>query len=294
MTGRPDNALIKAATGLEGGCVACGSTCGVVTGAALGLALEHEAQAGAFNNEAAQETMAAVNDFVRWFQAVYGTALCRERTRTDFYSIWGQIKYFLTFYRMAGCFRHIRGTMRHLHEGLSAEARTALAPLKPKEAERPASDNACFHCAGAVLKKIREHTGIGNSSLEGISFVFDGGVGFSGGLCGALAGAVMGINILVGVPVREQSFWKTALDFSIGHVNLVKAVPLGEKDPFAAGKQIIRKFKETAGALECRSITGREFSGADDFQAFIRCSDQCREIMNMAADEAIRVIHAHQ
>jgi C_GCAxxG_C_C family probable redox protein len=202
--------------------------------------------------------------------------------------------YFFTFYRMAGCFRHIRGTMRHLYAPSYRAGESAHAPSNTTEKEPSVSGDACIHCAGVVLKKIREQTGIGNSRLERLSYVFDGGVGLSGGLCGALAGAVMGINILLGLPVRDQSFWKKALNFGIGHVNLVKETPLGKKDSFAAGKQIIRKFRETAGAFECRAITGQQFSGADDFQAFIRQSDRCREIMNMAADEGVRIIQSHQ
>ncbi len=295
MTGRPDNALIKAVTGLEGGCVACGSTCGVVSAAALCMALEDEAAITAGNRETARKTMDRVKNFVQWFESSYGTALCRERTRADFYSTWGQVKYFLTFYRMAGCFWHIRGTMRHLNACLPRAAESVPAlETKKKEKENSRPNPPSFHCAGSVLRKIREQTGIGSSRLERLSYVFDGGVGFSGGLCGALAGAVMGINSLLGLPVREQSYWRTALDFGIGHVNLVKEQPLGKKDPFSAGKQIIRKFKETVGAVECRLITGQEFTGAEDFETFVRQSDLCRDITGMVADEAIRIIRAHQ
>jgi C_GCAxxG_C_C family probable redox protein len=185
--------------------------------------------------------------------------------------------------------------MRHLNACLPRAAESVPAlETKKKEKENSRPNLPSFHCAGSVLRKIREQTGIGSSRLERLSYVFDGGVGFSGGLCGALAGAVMGINSLLGLPVREQSYWRTALDFGIGHVNLVKAQPLGKNDPFSAGKQIIRKFKETVGAVECRLITGQDFSDADDFEAFVRQSDLCRDITGMVADEAIRIIRAHQ
>ncbi len=41
MIGKPEDKLLKSFTGLEGGVVASGSTCGVVSGGAMGLALSH-------------------------------------------------------------------------------------------------------------------------------------------------------------------------------------------------------------------------------------------------------------
>jgi len=41
MIGKPENELLRSFTGLEGGVVASGSTCGVVSGGAMGLALLH-------------------------------------------------------------------------------------------------------------------------------------------------------------------------------------------------------------------------------------------------------------
>jgi hypothetical protein len=42
MIGRREDRLLQASAGLEGGIVASGSTCGVVSGGALGLALMHD------------------------------------------------------------------------------------------------------------------------------------------------------------------------------------------------------------------------------------------------------------
>ena len=42
MIGRQEDRVLKAFTGLEGGIVASGSTCGLVTGGALGLAQMHD------------------------------------------------------------------------------------------------------------------------------------------------------------------------------------------------------------------------------------------------------------
>ena len=44
MIGRRENRMLKAFTGLKGGIVASGSTCGIVTGGALGIALMYDEQ----------------------------------------------------------------------------------------------------------------------------------------------------------------------------------------------------------------------------------------------------------
>lgn len=288
MTGRPDNSLVKAVTGLEGGCVACGSTCGVVSNAALSLALAHEPEVSTGGSAAKREILLRVGEFIRWFEATYGSFRCRDRSRSDFYSKWGQLMYFLTFYRMAGCFRHIRGTMRYLYEYHNCHEPLPLS-VTASDAVRCGP-----HCAVHVLKNIRKLTGVGSRRMESLAFVFDGGVGLSGGLCGALAGAVIGINALLGLPVRDQSFWKTAAVFAVGHINLVVERPFGKNEPFAAGQKVVRKFKEMAGSTECRTITGRTFSGWDDFQAYISEAESCRKLMDFAVEQADNIIRQNQ
>ncbi len=287
MTGLQDNGLIKAVTGLEGGCVACGSTCGVVSGGALGLALNHESEITAKGLPAEKKVLRQVGEYVDWFDKAYGSTICRERTRTDFYSTWGQLKYFLTVYRMAGCFRHIRGSMRYLYQ----TRQPSMAVSGKTSGNRT---GGTLHCARAVLEGIRENTGIGNRRLENLSFVFDGGVGLSGGVCGALAGAVTGINVLLGLPVRHMSYWKTIKGFGIGHVNLLVDQPFGSGEPFKAGKQVVKKFKEMAGSFECRDISEKRFSGWDDFQAFVKGTSRCLKLMDFAVEEASGIIRQYQ
>ncbi|MFC1851747.1 C-GCAxxG-C-C family (seleno)protein [candidate division CSSED10-310 bacterium] len=57
-------------------------------------------------------------------------------------------------------------------------------------------------CPGCIKRYKRSH-GIGDPLLERFSFIFDGGVGLQGGVCGALAGAVMSINLQLGMNIRD-------------------------------------------------------------------------------------------
>jgi hypothetical protein len=280
MIDRRADPMLKAFTGLEGGVVAGGSTCGVVTGGAFGLALMHENMLTEKGIAAEAEVMDLVGEYVRWFENAYGSALCRERTGVNFYTGKGQLRYLLPGDKVAKCLWHIRGAMRHLHagheknsSGISAEPREICG--EPK------------HCAQAVLKEIRHRTGIGDPLLERLSFIFDGGVGFHGGVCGALAGAILGINLLLGWDIRNMSYFKALNGFIVGHINLLSDTPIGGRpEPFFVGKNMIKRFRQEAGTLECGSILEKRFSGWDDFQQHISASDKCAGLIEFAAAEA--------
>jgi hypothetical protein len=182
MIAKPEDKLLKSFTGLEGGVVASGSTCGVVSGGAMGLALSHGDE--------------------------------------------------------------------------------------------------------IMEKGIREHTGIGDDLLEQLSFIFDGGIGLQGGACGALVGAIMGVNLLIGMNVREMKSSDILKGFVVGHKNLLTNKPVDKPEPFSVGKEIVKNFKEEAGAVECRTITRQKFSDWFDFQDFISSSGKCPGLIEFATDQA--------
>ncbi len=140
------------------------------------------------------------------------------------------------------------------------------------------------------MRGIRDRTGIGDPLLERLSFIFDGGVGFQGGVCGALAGAVMGINLLLGMSIRDAKYFQTLKAFIVAHMNLLFDKPIGKPEPFGVGKTIVQRFREEAGATECRTITDKEFSGWTDFQKHISSSDKCTGLIELATTEASHAI----
>ncbi|MGB9499412.1 MAG: C-GCAxxG-C-C family (seleno)protein [Dissulfuribacterales bacterium] len=196
--------------------------------------------------------------------------------------------YFLTGRRLAGCFWHIRGATRHLYLMKNNGSNEAASTDSENNSEQ------AVHCAQTVLEGIRRKTGIGDQRFEELSFIFDGGVGFSGGLCGAMVGAITGINLLLGMPVREMSYWEIIKGFSVGHANLLVEKPFGAPEPFMAGKQIIEKFKGKFGSFECSTLTGKPFSGWDEFQGFITEAKTCQGLMDFAVEEASEVIRQYK
>lgn len=156
--------------------------------------------------------------------------------------------------------------------------------------EKEQIQNEPIHCAQAVLKGIGNRTGIGDPLLERLSFIFDGGLGYKGGVCGALVGAIAGLNLVLGMNIRDSNYFKTIKAFVVGHVNLLTDKPMGAPEPFCVGKNIVQKFVEKAGALECRFITDKEFSGWVDFQRHMSSSDKCAGLIELATTEASNAI----
>ena len=231
MIGRREDRLLQASAGLEGGIVASGSTCGVVSGGALGLALMHDNLLKERGIAAEAGVLSLIGEYVRWFEESYGSSFCRERSGVDFYTTMGQLRFFLPGDRVARCFWHIRGAMRHLNDTYQGRNLLTMDRDLNKIQGEP------MHCAQVVLRGIRNRTGIGDPLLECLSFVFDGGVGLSGGACGALAGAIMGINLFLGINIRDTSFLQAFKSFIIGHVNLLLDEPIDEEpDSFSVGK----------------------------------------------------------
>jgi C_GCAxxG_C_C family probable redox protein len=149
------------------------------------------------------------------------------------------------------------------------------------------------HCAQQVLKGIRAQTGLGDDVLEELSFVFDGGIGLQGGACGALAGAIAAINLLIGLNVRQTNYSQIVNAFVVGHKNIISDKPIEAPEPFALGKEIVKAFEEKAGAIECQAITGKTFSSWADFQDHISSSYLCSGLIEHAKSQASAVIEKY-
>jgi hypothetical protein len=279
MIGKPEDKLLKSFTGLEGGIVASGSTCGVVSGGAIGLALSHYDKIMEKGIPAQAGLLAYVGEYVRWFEENFGTSLCKERSGVDFYTTMGQLRYFIPGDRVGKCLWHIRGAIRYLYSFRQQE-------LPMMEVQSDEKQNEPIHCAQRVLKGIKEQTGIGDDLLEQLSFVFDGGIGLQGGACGALAGAILGVNLLIGMNVRDMKYSEILKAFAVGHKNLLTDKPVEKPEPFSVGKEIVKNFQKQAGAIECQQISGQKFPDWSDFQGFISSSDKCLGLIEFAKDQA--------
>lgn len=286
MISRREDTVLKAIAGLAGGILCSGSTCGVVSGGALGLALMHDEALRQNGVEAEVGLVSLAGDYVKWFDDSYGTTLCRERTGADFWSLRGLVLYLLPGHRVLRCLSHISKSMQYLYEHREPDMPT----IEVGQADGQA---APIHCAQAVLKSVRANTSVGDPLLERLSVVLDGGVGLQGGACGALAGAIMGVNMATGMNLRNATYVEATRAFFGGLKNLRTNQPKETAEPNAVAKEALMRFKEEAGALECRAITGKDFSDWTSFQEYVSSSDKCRELIELSIDEATRAIHRH-
>ncbi|MGD8770667.1 MAG: C-GCAxxG-C-C family protein [Desulfobacterales bacterium] len=283
MIGRREDHVMKALTGMEGGVVGSGSTCGVVTGGSLGLALMHDNVLKEKGIAAEVGVLSLIGEYIRWFEDSFGSSFCRKRTGVNFYTTTGKLRYFFPGNRVGKCLWHIRCAARYLSTHKEKDLPEMV--IAPDEIQ-----GEPIHCAQAVLKGIRNRTGIGAPLLERLSFIFDGGMGLQGGVCGALAGAVLGINLLLGMNIGDTTYFQRLKALVIGHINLLLDNPVGDPEPFGVGKNIVQRFKEEASAIECRTIVGKEFSDWTDFQKHISFSDKCARLIELATTEATNVI----
>jgi len=286
MIGRKEDNLLKAIAGLAGGIVSSGSTCGVVSGGALGLTLLHEKSLGEYNTEAEKAILSLAGEYVKWFQDTYQTTLCRERTNVNFWSLGGLLRYMIPGDNMLKCLLHISKSMQYLYSKKDQDL--PLATHQASEARRKP-----IHCAQEVLRRVRENTSIGDSLLERLSFVLDGGVGLQGGGCAALAASIMDINLLLGSNLRNTPYIGAVKAFLIGHKNLWASKTKHFTEPYGASKGIIQKFKKEAGSLECLAITGRSFSDYESFQDYISSSEKCKGLIDLSVEETIQTIEKY-
>jgi hypothetical protein len=285
MLDRREDVVLTSVAGIEGGIVCRGSSCGVVSGGTLGIGLMHDEALQKNGPETEAAIVSLASNYVKWFGDNYGTTLCRERSGVDFWTLGGLIMYLLPGHRMVRCISHINGAMKHLYD-----IQQSSLPTIDLVDESPMKH---LHCAQAVLEGVRANTGIGDPVLERISIVLDGGVGLQGGACGALACAILAINILLGVNLREVSLPRSYYIFFKGLTYLRSDRPDEIPDPFNVGKRIVTKFEEASGSIDCSTITGKEFMDWDNFQSYVRSSDKCKELIDLSISEATWAIERY-
>ncbi len=279
-----DHDLLKAVNGLEGGCAACGLTCGIATGGSLGVGMANEdlLRRGVKGEMAVVE---AAGDYMEWFRETHGSSLCRDRTGVDFHTVSGQLSYLFPGNKVVGCMAMTGRSLNHLiNDHTFTAARSGAEKISPEV-------RGIRHCARYVLERIRMKTGVGNRRLERLAVVFDGGVGLKGEVCGAFAGAVMGINLAGGYDIRSFGFPGNLGRFIRGHISLVRKADRNKKEVFARGKQLAIEFRNRFGSIRCSELCGVTFRNSREFICHMTGSSTCHEIMDFAAGQTVRLLN---
>ncbi len=283
-----ERTAVTAGCPLEGGGASEGSTCGVVTGGCMAIVLAHLADVLGGEAGKGEALYQRLREYTTWFEESFGSTLCRERSGVNVNEVVGFMDYLFTGKVVTRCVNHIGKAVTRLIElmNLPLEGGGEASELDGRLAAGGG------YCAAEVMRGIRGETGHGSLYLERLSTALDGGAGLSGGLCGALGGALLSFGLVWGMDPRKEGIIGTLVPFVRGHVNLYMG--RSEAELWAVANPFLREFKQRFGSLECRDITGRRFGDGTGLAEHMEASELCAEIKEWCRARATELICAHR
>jgi hypothetical protein len=285
--GVAERTAVKASCPLEGGGASEGSTCGVVSGGCLAIVLAHLADVLSGEAGKAEALYIRLREYTDWFEREFDSTLCRERCGVDVKEIAGFLDYIFTGKLVTRCVNHIGVATGQL---IGLVNRPLQGGGEVSDIDRRLATSGGY-CAAEVLRGIRDDTGYGSLYLEQISLAFDGGVGLSGGLCGALAGSLLPMGLIWGIDPKKEGMIGTTIAFLRGHANLY----LDRREPelWSVANPFMREFQAKYASLECRDIVGRSFRDGSELAEFMPGSSVCAEIKDWCRMRATELIVAN-
>jgi C_GCAxxG_C_C family probable redox protein len=123
-----------------------------------------------------------------------------------------------------------------------------------------------------VLLSVSESKGIKSDLIPNIATGFCGGISRTNGLCGAISGAVLALNLFFG---RDD-----ALDEEKKETNYLKV------------QQFLNHFEEKFGSTNCQVLTGCDLSTEQGLEKFDddNLDEQCRGYVEEATTFVIKLI----
>jgi hypothetical protein len=285
--GITDRTAIKASCPLEGGGASEGSTCGVVSGGCLSITLAHLADILSGSAGKGEDLYKRLKEYTDWFESDFESTLCRNRCGVDVKEFSGFMDYIFTGKVVTRCVNHIGIAVYKLIDLINRplEGGGEVTAMDIRLAESGG------YCAADVLRGIRTDMGCGNLFMERLSMALDGGIGLSGGMCGALAGALLPMGMIWGIDPRKEGLIGTLVPFVKGHINLY--FERSEPELWAVANPFVREFAKKYGSMECRDIVGRSFESGVELAEHIDASSRCADIKDWCRVRASELISAN-
>ncbi len=240
----PQPTLEKTTGPLCGGIMQEGHQCGMLWGASLAVSTEASRRTA----DESRATVLAIESsatLVDSFKQRTKSADCREITRCNQTSLLGQIKYIITG-KPLGCARLIK---RWTPEAVEAAAKSLSLETQEKPGE-------VISCASVLAERM-------GASKEESRMVagFAGGIGLSGGACGALGAAI-----------------------------LLKSLDWQRKNPgdttfkIPEGQKVLKAFlKETNSEVLCHKLCRKKFGSVEEHSEFVK-NGGCENIIRALAE----------
>jgi C_GCAxxG_C_C family probable redox protein len=127
-----------------------------------------------------------------------------------------------------------------------------------------------FFCAESVLLAIAESRGVHSDLIPRIATGFCSGISRTGGMCGAVSGAIMGIGLATG---RDS--------------------PQGSVEPaYALVQELISRFEKQYGSANCHQLLGCDLATEAGQRHFMdkALMESCLQYAETATDMALALI----
>jgi len=141
--------------------------------------------------------------------------------------------------------------------------------LKVRKAAEDYFDTGLY-CAESVVLALAEARGVESDLLPKIATAFCSGMGRTGGTCGALAGAIMGISLALGRAEAGQSV----------------------EPSYIATRKLIDEFEQAFGARDCHVLLGCDLATPEGQKTFRenQLRNRCLQFTGKAAEIAARIL----
>jgi C_GCAxxG_C_C family probable redox protein len=130
-----------------------------------------------------------------------------------------------------------------------------------------------FYCAESVVQAIAEYQGIQSDVIPRIATGFCSGFSRTGGMCGAVSGAIMGIGLAAGRDLPTESM----------------------EACYALTRELLRRFEAQFGSVNCRQLIGCDLVTEAGQRYFMENDliQRCHEYAAAATREALSLIDEH-
>jgi C_GCAxxG_C_C family probable redox protein len=103
-----------------------------------------------------------------------------------------------------------------------------------------------YACSQAVVSAFAADCGIDREILLRIAAPFGGGIGQTGGICGALTGALVILGLQFGSALAD---------------------PVAKQKAYQIGREFVERFRKANGQVNCRDLLGHDVSTPEGLKA---------------------------